>query len=61
MGMVMGVPSFAVMYYIVQMLINSHLERKNLPTGSEYYDTMSYVDDAGVYYHSEETENIAES
>ena len=60
-GMVMGVPSFAVMYYIVQMLINSHLERKNLPTGSEYYDTMSYVDDAGVYYHSEETENIAES
>lgn len=24
-GMVMGVPSFAVMYYIVQMLINSHL------------------------------------
>lgn len=37
------------------------MERKNLPTGSEYYDTMSYVDDAGVYYHSEETENIAES
>lgn len=57
-GMVMGVPSFAVLYYIVQMLINSHLERKNLPTGSEYYDTMSYVDDAGVYYHSEETEDI---
>lgn len=57
-GMVMGVPSFAVIYYIVQMLINGHLERKNLPTGSEYYDTMSYVDDAGVYYHSEETEDI---
>lgn len=57
-GMVMGVPSFAVLYYIVQMLINSHLERKNLPTGSEYYDTMSFVDDTGVYYHSEETEDV---
>ncbi len=52
-GMVMGVPTFAVLYYIVQMLVNSHLERKNLPTGSEYYDTMSYVDDEGTYYHSD--------
>lgn len=52
-GMVMGVPTFAVLYYIVQMLVNSHLERKELPTGSEYYDTMSYVDDEGTYYHSE--------
>ena len=52
-GMVMGVPTFAVLYYIVQMLVNNHLERKSLPTGSEYYDTMSYVDDEGTYYHSE--------
>ena len=52
-GMVMGVPTFAVLYYIVQMLVNSHLERKELPTGSEYYDTMSYVDDGGTYYHSD--------
>ncbi len=57
-GMIMGVPTFAVLYYIVQMLVNNHLERKNLPTGSEYYDTMSYVDDAGNYYHSEETLDI---
>ena len=49
----MGVPTFAVLYYIVQMLVNNRLERKALPTGSEYYDTMSYVDDEGTYYHSE--------
>ncbi len=54
-GMLMGVPSFAVLYYIVRMLVNSHLERKNLPTASEFYDTMSFVDDAGNYCHSDET------
>lgn len=59
-GMVMGVPTFAVLYYIVQMLVNSHLERKNLPTGSEYYDTMSYVDDEGIYCHSEGKTQAAE-
>ncbi len=59
-GMVMGVPTFAVLYYIVQMLVNNHLERKNLPTGSEYYDTMSFVDDEGTYYHSEKETEVTE-
>ncbi len=56
-GMIMGVPTFAVLYYIVQMLVNSHLEHKRLPTGSEYYDTMSYVDDEGTYYHSQKLQD----
>jgi predicted PurR-regulated permease PerM len=55
-GMVMGVPTFAVLYYIVQMVINNRLERKKLPAPSEYYDTMSYVNDEGVYYHSHESD-----
>lgn len=53
-GMVMGVPTFAVIYYIVQMILNNRLERKKLPKGSEYYDTLSYVDNEGHYFHSEE-------
>jgi len=56
-GMVMGVPTFAVLYYIVQMVINNRLERKKLPAPSEYYDTMSYVNDEGVYYHSQESDD----
>ncbi len=56
-GMIMGVPTFAVLYYVVQMLVNSHLERKNLPTGSEYYDAMSYVDDVGNYLQSEKVKD----
>lgn len=55
-GMVMGVPTFAVLYYVIQMLVNHKLERRNLPKGSEYYDPMSYVDNSGKYVHSETTE-----
>lgn len=48
-GMVMGVPTFAVIYYMVELFINSKLEKKHLPSDSVYYDPMSYVDDAGHY------------
>lgn len=51
-GMIMGVPTFAVIYYIIQMLINSKLEKKNLPTESEKYDERSYVTDDGRYVPS---------
>lgn len=53
-GMVMGVPTFAVLYYIVQMLVNNRLEHKNLPKNSKYYDPMSYVDNSGKFVHSKE-------
>lgn len=56
-GMIMGVPTFAVLYYIVQMIMNYRLERKKLPANSNFYDAMSYVDDDGKYYHSEEGED----
>lgn len=52
LGMVMGVPTFAVIYYIIQMIINSKLEKKNLPTESEKYDNLSYVTDDGRYVPS---------
>lgn len=54
LGMLMGVPTFAVIYYIIQMIVNGRLEKKNLPGHSDYYDEMSYVDDEGNYVHSEE-------
>ncbi len=48
-GMLMGVPTFAVIYYIVQTIVNRRLENKNLPTQSDFYDELSYVDDSGSY------------
>lgn len=55
-GMVMGVPTFAVIYYIVDMILDSRLEKKKLPIRSDYYDELSYVDSAGKYIHSEKEE-----
>ena len=52
-GMILGVPTFAVFYYLVDMTINQKLEAKHLPTSSVYYDPDSYVDENGVYVPSE--------
>ena len=38
-GMIIGVPLFAVIYYLVTAFVNFRLKRKNLPTESDYYDS----------------------
>ena len=53
-GMVMGVPAFAVLYYVAELILNSKLERKNLPASSKMYDPVSYVDDDGCYMSGRE-------
>ena len=45
----MGVPTFAVIFYIVGMIAERRLEKKKLPVPSEYYSEKSYVDDKGQY------------
>jgi len=51
-GMLLGVPTFAVIYYILQLIIESKLEQKNLPTNSRHYHPMSYVDEYGRFRYS---------
>lgn len=53
-GMLLGVPTFAVIFYILKMVINHKLEQKKLPTVTDCYDRYSFVNDAGEYVHSEE-------
>lgn len=53
-GMLLGVPAFAVVYYMVTMLINHRLEVKNLPVSSASYDEFSYVESDGRYIQSPE-------
>ena len=55
-GMILGVPTFAVIYYIVNMVINHRLEEKLLPIETASYDELSYVDSDGTYVHSQENE-----
>lgn len=60
-GMVMGVPTFAVIYYIVTMLINHQLEKKKLPLTTVHYGERSYVDDSGRFVGDTTTNNRKES
>lgn len=43
-GMIIGVPTFAVIYYICQVTINQKLEKKSLPTETSCYEAGNYVD-----------------
>ncbi len=56
LGMILGVPTFAVIYYIANMLINHRLEKKGLPVETVAYGEMSYVDSDGTYVSSDDNE-----
>ena len=37
-GMVIGVPAFAVIYYLIESFVNYRVKKKNLPLENEFYD-----------------------
>ncbi len=43
-GMLLGVPIFAVIYYITQELVRYRMRKKNLPTGTDEYIELLYID-----------------
>ncbi|MDD2981221.1 MAG: AI-2E family transporter [Hespellia sp.] len=53
-GMILGVPTFGVIFYITKMLLEHQLQKKNLPTDTEYYSQQNYVDSEGDFIHKEE-------
>lgn len=55
-GMIMGVPTFAVIYYIVQLLVNRKLEEKELPTSTAEYQELASIrtSDYELVYLTEE-------
>ena len=48
-GMIIGVPTFAMIYYIVKLYITQRLEGKELPTGTTCYDDNNYVNNEGQF------------
>ena len=38
-GMVIGVPAFAVIYYLIESFVNYRVKKKNLPLENEFYDS----------------------
>ena len=60
LGMILGVPAFAVFYYIVNMLIDNRLQKKNLPQETAAYSGDSFVDVNGVYVHQDKNDTEEE-
>ena len=56
-GMIMGVPTYALLYYIGQTVVEQKLAKKKLPSDTESYDYDSYVDDDGLYRKVEKGDN----
>ena len=46
-GMVMGVPTFAVLYYLVNMFVEQKLRKKKLPMASDVFEKVDYIDEEG--------------
>lgn len=44
-GMIIGVPTFAVIYSLVTDAVNSRLEKKNLPISTNDYYKISYIEE----------------
>ena len=59
-GMIMGVPTFAVIYYLVDMFLNQKLLGKELPTASNEYQDIDYINDKEktIYYMSGEQKKV---
>ena len=54
-GMIIGVPTFAVIYYIVKMVVGEKLEKKRLPPDTEHFGEVEYLEEDGEFTYLEET------
>lgn len=48
-GMIVGVPIFAVIYAGIRSLVHTTLKKKQLPIETKLYEKLDYVDDAGFH------------
>ena len=52
-GMLLGVPVFAVIYYMIKTYIEWRLYRKNLPTSTQEYSSVAFVEGEVLVYQKE--------
>ena len=45
LGMLLGVPVFALIYYVVRKLVNHSIDKRKLPMATEEYVNLSRVDE----------------
>ena len=49
LGMVVGVPVFAIIYAAIKSLVNASLEKKKLPLDTKVYSTLGSIDEEGCH------------
>ncbi|MCI9674841.1 MAG: AI-2E family transporter [Lachnospiraceae bacterium] len=49
LGMIIGVPIFAVIYAAIRSLVNTSLKKKNMPDETKKYENLDFVDDKGFH------------
>ena len=49
-GMIIGVPVFAVIYAGLKSIVNTALNKKSLPTESNKYEKLEYVDETSEFH-----------
>lgn len=57
-GMIVGVPIFAVIYAAIKSLVNTALVKKELTTDTDKYEKLEYVDDEGYHDHEQPSESV---
>lgn len=62
LGMVFGVPTFAIIYHIIRELVNKRLTKKKLPTDTDLYHKMERITNSNLIISSdkERKENKSE-
>lgn len=56
-GMIVGVPIFAVLYAAIKSIINTMLEKKQMPKGTAEYVNVEYIDEDGFHQLPPEEES----
>lgn len=59
-GMLLGVPVFAVLYYIAGQIIEYLLIRKNLPVSEEKYANLHHIESDLTFFSAEENNTMEE-
>ncbi len=55
MGMILGVPAFAVIYTLIAQLVKGRLQKKSLPDATQAFDGLQDIDeDTGEPHYTEE-------
>lgn len=56
-GMIIGVPIFAVIYAAIKSLVNTALKKKNMPHETKAYITVGSIDDTGFHDYVSKSRN----